>query len=464
MFKLEKLQHHCPNCGGFLVFRPEAQTLEQGFSGLQTSKSIWDYNFSFPEIDLKYRVTLGEGNTECRPSRKFGGLFDLDNVYFKLETQNPTNSFKDRAAALLIAHARSWDFSKVVCASNGNQGASIAAYASLEGMNCVNIIPEDIDIGKRAQMVAYDSKISVKGKTVDEALKESLREKYVKNFYQCTPEFNPLTIEGQKTISFEIFDQIGVPEWIIIPMGSGGLVMSIWKGFKELKRAKIIDHFPKLVGVQTNACSPIVDSINENVDSSDISYSEDLDSYALGILVRNPLYLKPAMDAIIETGGKAVAIPENLMLTSSEELARHEGILAEPSSALTVAALNVMTQNDEISPADSVVCMITGSGLKTPYILDAISTRTKTAGMGSILSTKLKILSQISISEHRGINGSKLQEIIGNVSLSAIYQHLKDLEEKNLISRKKEGKSVLYFITERGKKVLDALDILITLL
>lgn len=464
MFKLETIRHKCPNCEGFLVFKPELQKLEDGFAQIQASNNIWDYDFSFPEIDVKYRVTLGEGNTNCRPSRKFGELLDLDNVYFKLETQNPTNSFKDRAAALLIAHGRSWHFNKAVCASNGNQGASIAAYASLEGMNCVNIIPEDIDVGKRAQMVAYDSKIKVKGKTVDESLKEALQDKYQKNFYQCTPEFNPLTIDAQKTISFEIFNQIGVPEWIIIPMGSGGLVVSIWKGFKELREAKIIDNYPKLLGVQTNVCSPIVDAINQNADLTDVSTSEDIDSYALGILVRNPLYLNLAKEAINKTHGKAVAIPENLMLATSEELARHEGILAEPSSALTVAALNVLSQDKEINPEDSVVCLITGSGLKTPYILDAISTRTKTAGMGSILSTKLKILSQISISERKGINGSKLQEIIGNVSLSAIYQHLKDLEEKDLIYRKKQGKSVLYFITDKGKKVLDALDILITLL
>ena len=437
--------------------------LKKGFKELQHAKGFWDYSFSFPNINPKNQVSLGEGNTDCRSSKKFGNILNHHNTYFKLETQNPTNSFKDRAAALLISHARSWDFNKAVCASNGNQGASVAAYTSLEGMSCLNIIPEDIDVGKRAQIIAYDSKIIVKGKTVDEALQEAQKEKYAKKYYQCTPEFNPLTLEAQKTISYEIFYQIGLPEWIIIPMGSGGLLVSIWKGFKELKDAKLIDHYPKLVGVQTNVCSPIVDAINEE---KELTYdiNKSLDSYALGILVCNPLYLDLAKDAIKKSNGKAIAIPENLMLAASEELARHEGILAEPSSALTGAALNVMTQNDQIDSDDSVVCIITGSGLKTPYILDAISSRTKTAGMGSILSTKLKILSQISISDRKGINGSKLQEIIGHISLSAIYQHLKDLEEKNLISRKKEGKSVLYFITERGTKVLDALDILITLL
>ena len=113
---------------------------------------------------------------------------------------------------------------------------------------------------------------------------------------------------------------------------------------------------------------------------------------------------------------------------------------------------------------DNVVCLITGSGLKAPYVLEALSSKAKTAGMGGILSTKLKILSQISISDKKGIHGTKLKEIIGSVSLPAIYQHLKELESRKLIHRKKEGKKVIYFITEQGKKVLDAMDVLITLL
>ena len=113
---------------------------------------------------------------------------------------------------------------------------------------------------------------------------------------------------------------------------------------------------------------------------------------------------------------------------------------------------------------DRIACLITGSGLKAPYVLEALSTKAKTAGMGGILSTKLKILSQISISNGKGIHGTKLKKIIGSVSLPAIYQHLKELEAKNLITRKKEGKKVIYFITEQGQKVLEAMDILITLL
>ena len=383
-------------------------------------------------------------------------------LFFKDETQNPTSSFKDRAAALLISHARNCGFQKVVCASNGNQGASIAAYASLEGMECINIIPEEIDMGKRAQMIAYNSKIIIKGSTVDDTIVEALSPTY-KNYYQSTPEYNPLTIEAQKTIAYEIVNQIENPDWLIVPMGSGGLLVSIWKGFLDLMEAHIVEEIPKLIGVQSELSSPIVNQYNE-IKGKEKQVKGTLKSRALGVLVKKPMYQELALKAIKKSNGMALAIPENLIITSAEELARNEGIFSEPSSALTIAGLNSLVQKEVILPTDTVICLITGSGLKTPFVLEAISTRAKTASTGGILSTKLKILSQISLSAQKGITGSKIKEIIGSISLPAIYQHLKELESKNLIIRKKEGKNVYYSITENGKKVLDALDILITLL
>ncbi|MGQ4875924.1 MAG: pyridoxal-phosphate dependent enzyme [Promethearchaeia archaeon] len=408
---------------------------------------------------------MGEGITKCLPSKKLGKKLGIKKLYFKDETKNPTNSFKDRAAALLISHARSWEFNSLVCASNGNQGASLAAYSSLEGMRCVNIIPDDIDIGKKAQMIAYNSEIIVKGHTVDDCLNEALSDKYKKEFYQCTPEFNPLTIEAQKTISYEIFNEIGLPDWIITPTGSGGLLISLWKGFKELKDSKIISKIPKFVSVQPQGLAPIVDDFVEKERNAEEIHQRFSKSIALGVLVKKPMYKDLVLDILKKNDGFAIAIPENLILNSVEELINNEGIFAEPASAMTIAAINSLIQKDLIDiNNDKIVCIITGSGLKAPYVLEALSSRAKTAGMGAILSTKLKILSQIRMAEKNGINGTKLKEIIGSISRAAIYQHLKELEQKNLIIRKKEGKKVFYFITENGKKVIDALNTLITLL
>ena len=405
---------------------------------------------------------MNEGGTPCYKSEKIGKHLNLKNLFFKNEIENPTNSFKDRVGALLVSHARSWDYKKSICASNGNQGASIAAYCSLEGMKCINLIPNKIDVGKRAQMIAYNSEIFIKGELVDDIVKYALEDKYT-DYYQATPIYNPLTIEAQKTISFEIWKQIGIPEWIIIPMGSGELLTSLSKGFFELKKSNLIKTVPRLIGVQSALSSPIVDEFINKKGKKDLK-KDIQNSHALGILVKEPIYKNLAIKFIKESNGTVVAIPEELIVSSVDELVRNEGIFAEPSSALTLAAVNQLNNRNFFDPNDQIVCLITGSGLKAPYILEAISSQTKTSGKGSIIITKLKIMSQISLSSIKGITGTKIKDIIGSISLAAVYQHLYDLESKGLIYRRKEGKNVLYFISDIGKRVLDALDILLTLI
>lgn len=462
-FEFTFIANKCPECEGLLWFESNLDSIKQNISNVKIENKFWDYKFAFPHIENDFIISLGEGGTPCRSSKLFGKKLNFKHLYFKDETQNPTNSFKDRAAALLISHARSWNYEKVVCASNGNQGASIAAYCSLEGIECMNIIPKEIDVGKKAQMIAYNSQLKIEGNTVDDAIDYVNINMNLENFYQCTPELNPLTLDAQKTIAYEIINQIEYPDWIIIPMGSGELLVSLWKGFNELKQIGIIKNIPKLIGVQSESSSPIVNEFfNEDIFKNEKTKASK--SMALGILVRKPIYKDLAVKYIKESEGTVIAVPEELILSSVEELIRCEGIFAEPSSALILAAVQLLDQKSLFDPQDRIICLITGSGLKAPYILEAISSQTKTTGKGSIIITKLKILSQISLSSIKGITGTDIKEIMGTISLAAIYQHLKELEIKGLISRKKEGKNVLYFITDSGKKVLDALDVLITLL
>ncbi|MFW9900108.1 MAG: pyridoxal-phosphate dependent enzyme [Candidatus Thorarchaeota archaeon] len=446
-----------------MLFELNIENIKPKFSKTENLNKFWDYKFALPQIQDNFIVSLGEGGSPCRSSKKFGEKLGLKSLYFKDETKNPTNSFKDRAAALLTSHARSWGFEKIVCASNGNQGASLAAYTSVEGMSCLNIIPRIIDVGKKAQMIAYNSELDVIGETVDECIADMLKRDNIKDFYQGTPDLNPLTLEAQKTIAYEIIKQVKDPSWILIPMGSGELLVSLWKGFHELQQAKLINQIPKLVGIQSQKLSPIVDQFLRK--EKNVAKNQKLgNSLALGILVKKPIYKDLAIKCIKESEGTVVTIPEDKILNSIDKLIRYEGIFAEPASALTVAAMETLNQEKIFGINEEIVCLITGSGLKAPYVLEAISSQTKTTGKGSIIITKLKILSQISLSSIKGISGTKIQEIMGTISLAAIYQHLKELESKGLISRKKEGKNVFYFITESGKKVLDALDVLITLL
>jgi len=457
------IEYKCPECKGLLWFKPKLDSIKEKFPPIKIVNNIWDYSFAFPQISSDLHISLGEGGTPCLSSKKFGRKLGMEYLYFKDESQNPTNSFKDRCAALLISHARSWGFNKFICASNGNQGASIAAYTSIEGMECLNVIPEKIDVGKKAQIIAYNSELKIVGDTVDDAIDYILKQKDLTEYYQCTPELNPLTLEAEKTIAYEIINQIGKPDLVIIPMGSGELLVSLWKGFNELKDANIIRNIPKLVGVQSQVSSPIV---NEFLDFKEYNPTkkEIYNSLALGILVKNPIYKDLAIKCIKESEGTVIAVPENLILSSIDELIRSEGIFAEPASALAFGAIQILQQKNTFKAQDKIVCLITASGLKAPYVLEAISSQTTTKGSGSIFITKLKILSQISLTSTKGISGTEIQEIMGTITRTAIYQHLKALEEKELIFRKKEGKNVLYYISDTGKKILDALDVLITLL
>ncbi|MFW9829646.1 MAG: pyridoxal-phosphate dependent enzyme, partial [Candidatus Thorarchaeota archaeon] len=339
--------------------------LKINFSKVHDRSKFWDFKFALPQINDKNIISLGEGGSPCKISKKFGEKLGLKYLYFKDETQNPTNSFKDRAAALLTSHARSWNFQKIICASNGNQGASLAAYTSAEGMQCLNIIPRIIDAGKKAQMIAYDSEIEIIGETVDDAINDLLKRENIKDFYQGTPDLNPITLEAQKTIAYEIIKQVEDPSWILVPMGSGELLVSLWKGFFELQQVKIIDQIPKMIGIQSEILSPIVDQFLRP-ENDEFKNQKLNNSLALGILVKKPIYKNLAIKSIKESGGTVIKIPEDNILGSIDKLIRYEGIFAEPASVLTVAALQSLNKKNFFEDKEPIICIITGSGLKAP--------------------------------------------------------------------------------------------------
>lgn len=418
---------------------------------------FWKFYKFFHPIEKKFRVSLGEGGTYCIKSKNLGKSLGLDDLFFKDETQNPTNSFKDRAGALLVSHAMSHNFEKIICASPGNQGASIAAYSSYAGLTCLNVIPKRIDEGKRAQMYAYDSTVEIKGDTVDDLINYAKTKANKDNYYQATAELNPLTIEAQKTIAFEVIGQIGVPDWFVVPMGSGGCLISIWKGFTELRNNGLIDNLPKMVGAQAAGSSPIID---EYFSKRTLPKKPRI-THTLGILVKDPIYKDLAVKIIKDSNGQAVALGENIILSMERNLASTEGIFAEPASALTVASVEYLINQNIIDKNEKVCCLITGSGLKAPYVLQALTHKSKTLGMGTHLSRKLEILQLIELGP---IYGSQIQQSIPTITLSAVYQHLSDLEDKDLITRDKKGKKIYYQITSKGKTVLKAIQTLVDLL
>ena len=187
---------------------------------------------------VKHMVSLGEGGTPLHKAERLAKAVGLKDLYLKDETRNPTNSYRDRAAAFLTSNAIDQGFEALVCATNGNMGASLAAYSAKAELICHVLVPKVVDVGKLAQMIAYDAVIEESGDIVDDSIRKAADLAKETGWYQATAELNPLVVEAQKTISFEINEQFTVPDWVIVSMGSGGTIYSLWKGFKELKAAR----------------------------------------------------------------------------------------------------------------------------------------------------------------------------------------------------------------------------------
>jgi len=442
-------RHRCEKCGGSLEYVLNFEQL-RGFK-LAGPLNFWRHKPLLPET--RNVVTMGEGGTPLHGAERLAREIGLKSVYLKDETRNPTNSFRDRCTALMVSNALDLGYDSIICASNGNLGASLAAYCTKSGLLCHVIVPKTVDMGKLAQMLIYDAIIEEHGETVDEAIERADSIGKETGWYQAAAELNPLAIEAQKTIAYEVTEQLGSPDWFIVPLGSGGTIHSIWKGFREMKTLGMLDETPRMIGVQAQGCAPIVDAYLKN--KEEISAVSKPSTQAWGILVGNPLNGTWALKAMRESGGTAVSVSDPEIFTAQQEIARLEGIFAEPASAATLAALQKMMDQNIIDREDRVACLITGSGLKATDVLQALTKKRKTAVVGLELSTKEKILRILSQGETYGYD---LWKKLGKtMTRAAVYQHLNNLSERGLVvSHEREGRK--YFkITRRGQRALRAI-------
>jgi threonine synthase len=447
-FPVYPLRSNCEKCGGILEYQsslPEKHAAK--FSG---TLRFWRYRQLLPPVHQM--VSLGEGGTPLHKAERLAKTMGLTKLYLKDETRNPTNSYRDRAAALLTSNAIDLHSHTLVCATNGNMGASLAAYSAKAELICHVIVPKEVDVGKLAQMLAYDAIIEEFGEIIDDSICKAEALAKETGWYQATAELNPLVVEAQKTISYEIFEQNGVPEWMIVSMGSGGTIYSIWKGFKELKQLGLTKTLPKMIGVQPDGCASIVNAAK----GSELAKTCSSSTRALAILVGNPLQRELARKALTESGGLALTVSDQEILSAELQIAKLEGVFAEPASAITIAALKKLLEENRIAKDNSVVCLITGSGLKATDVLQALTKKQKTAGLGLAVSTKQKILKVLS---EKDTYGYELWKQLGKImTRAAVYQHLNELSDKGLVVGYEEGGKKFFRITERGRKVLAAFD------
>jgi threonine synthase len=316
---------------------------------------IAEYRDRLPVTESTPVITLMEGGT---PLIHSGVLSDRTGceVWLKYEGANPTGSFKDRGMTVAISKAVEEGSKAVICASTGNTSASAAAYAAKAGIECGVLVPEGaIALGKLAQALVHGAKVIQVLGNFDAALTmaRDLVERYP---VALVNSVNPHRIEGQKTASFEICDALGrAPDYHILPVGNAGNITAYWKGYKEERDAERITFLPRMFGFQAAGAAPIVEG----------RPIESPSTIATAIRIGNPASWETAVEAARDSEGAIRAVTDREILTAYRSLAR-EGVFVEMASAASVAGLLQLQEAGLLAPGTTVVCVLTGHGLKDP--------------------------------------------------------------------------------------------------
>lgn len=322
------------------------------------------YKEYLPITDKTPMISLHEGNTPLIRAEQLSRELNL-NIYLKYEGLNPTGSFKDRGMVMAVAKAVEEGSTTIMCASTGNTSAAAAAYAARAGLHCIVLIPNNnIALGKLAQAMIYGAKVIAIEGNFDRAL-EIVREITAKHPITLVNSVNPYRIEGQKTAAFEICDQLGeAPDVLAIPVGNAGNITAYWKGFKEYKELGKSGKLPKMVGFEAEGAMAIVkgEPIREP------------ETVATAIRIGNPASWKGAVNAAEESQGQINFVTDEEILDAYRQIAAKEGVFAEPASAASVAGVLKLHREGYFKGGETVVCVLTGNGLKDPNnAIDAVT-------------------------------------------------------------------------------------------
>ena len=369
-FEIGKRFYTCPKCGGLLEVEFELQELQHGIDKkrLRTeAPGVWKYRAFLPVLDEKKVVSLDEGGTPLYRCDRLAMKIGVRELYVKFEGANPTGSFKDRGMTVGVTKAMEFGVNTVACASTGNTAASLSAYAAKAGLKCLILLPsKKVALGKLAQAMIYGAKIiSIKG-NFDEALSFIRRICEEREDIYLLNSLNPFRPQGQKTIGFEIADQLGwkTPDRVVVPMGNCANIWAIYKGFFEFEAVGLIKGIPMMTGIQAEGAKPIVDAIK--CGSEKFVPVRQPETIATAIRIGNPVNGPKAIRAIKRSNGTAESVSDEEIIAAQKMLASLEGIGVEPASASTIAGLKKLVEKGVVDKDERVVCVATGNILKDP--------------------------------------------------------------------------------------------------
>ena len=324
------------------------------------------YRAFLPITDATPRLTLGEGFTPLVRLDRLGAELGLASLYAKVEGQNPTGSFKDRGMVVAVAKAMEEGARSIICASTGNTSASAAAYGAAAGLEVVVVLPKgQIALGKLLQALVAGARVVAIDGNFDAAL-SAVRTLAGEGPRPITlvNSVNPYRLDGQKTGAFEVCDDLGrAPDVLAIPVGNAGNISAYWSGFRDYRAAGHIASLPRMFGFQAAGAAPFVAG----------HPIAEPDTIATAIRIGNPASWAKAIAARDESGGLIEAVTDAEILAAYRDLAHLEGVFCEPSSAASVAGIRKLAASGRLDPTMTVVCILTGGGLKDPHTAETIA-------------------------------------------------------------------------------------------
>jgi len=369
-YKTTNVMYLCPSCSKQNTTTTPPKGVLKTFYDYQ---NIRDRVSNFENLKSRGFIDLLPiENTDSLPILRMGktplySIDKLDNkqlpfhLHLKDDSQNPTFSFKDRASALVSAYAKENKLNTIVAASTGNAGSSLAGICASQGQKAIIMVPETAPLAKLTQIIMYGATIvPVKG-TYDEAFDLSIKATEEFGWYNRNTAFNPLTIEGKKTVSFELIEQLNfiIPDKIFVPVGDGVIISGVYKGFEDLLLLNLINKIPTIIAVQSKGSDNLVRNINQKEFKIEPSTT-----IADSISVDIPRNFYMAQQFIQKYNGETITVTDEEIMAASVTLSKNTGLFAEPAAATAFAGLLSYQSSGKIADNSNNVILLTGSGLK----------------------------------------------------------------------------------------------------
>lgn len=385
----KKLTYLCPSCQSNQEVRYDYASIAKNWSKQQLASSkdqtLWRYNPLYPTQQTISSPPLGM--TPCFQSPRLAGDLGLEQVWIKDDSVTPSSSFKDRASAIALLWAKEAGYKTITAASTGNAGAATALWGTLMDLPTNIFLPSSAPPAKVAQLLAFGAKVIMVEGSYDDAFELCLEASQKFGWYNRNTGYNPLTREGKKSVSFEISEQMNwqPPEVVVVSVGDGNIISGVWKGFVELKKIGWIEKCPRLLAVQAEGSSAIVQAWEKGTEVKAVQANTIADSISVDL----PRDGDAALRAIKESNGWGITVSDQEILSAIPQLAQRSGVFAEPAAVTSFAGLQKAQKQGLLGKTQQALMLITGHGLKD------ISAVQKAVGKPYVIKPKLSALEEI---------------------------------------------------------------------